>query len=149
MLSPKFEDLLARIRSFDHPEVDSKQTEVVSEAGTDGSFSVAVKLFDHQRNYLVRDYPLGKGYTLPGMLVTFKPGSAEVRIENAYLRSEYSGRGIGTKFICDLLEAARSNGFKKVSLVADEATEAASYWERKQGFVVPDPELPRLMIKNI
>jgi len=48
MLSPKFEDLLARIRSFDHPEVDSKQTEVVSEAGTDGSFSVAVKFVFHR-----------------------------------------------------------------------------------------------------
>lgn len=149
MLSKRFVDLLARIRSFDHPEIDSTLTEVVSEAGMNGSFSVAVRLYDYQKNDLVRDYPVGEGYSLPGLLITFKPGSAEVRIENAYINSRYSGKGIGTKFICDLLEAARRNGFKKVSLVADEETKAVDYWERKQGFVVPDPELHRLMIKNI
>lgn len=149
MLPKRFEDLLAKIRSFDHPEVDPAQTEVVSEAGRNGSFSVAVRLYDYQRNYLIKDYSLGKGYSLPGLLITFKPGSAEVRIENAYINPEYSGKRIGTQFICDLLGVARSVGFKRVSLVADEETNAASYWEKEHGFMVLDIENPRLMVKKI
>ena len=128
--------------AFQHPAVDSSRTKIFpySISGNGAIVSVGVNLYNYDGELLVEDREIGQDNPMPGILFTVDL-DGELRIDNAYIKPEYSGQKIGTQLICDLMETARKFGFDSAHLVADKETGAERYWADKHGFVSIDDSL--------
>jgi hypothetical protein len=143
LYNPSVAGLFAKkVQAFQHPAVDSSKTELVPYSiGSNGTMiSIGVNLYGHEGELLIEDREIGEDDLMPGMLFTVDL-NGELRIDNAYIKGEHAGLGVGTQFICDLMETARSFGFDGVQLIADESTGAERYWTKKHGFVSVDGSL--------
>lgn len=128
--------IVGKLRTFNHPLVDDARTQLYLKMQRD--YYLALRLFDRSGNYVIEDRPIAPGFSLPGLALTLKPAEREVRIDNIYLQPSYHGKRIGSDFVDHLVEAARENRARKISLIADAETAAAGYW-KKMGFRAADP----------
>ena len=143
------DSLVREIQLFNHPLIDNNKNKISTDFGSNGAFTLAVELYDNKSNSVIDDVKICEGYNMPGMLVTFIPKKSQLRIENAYLKEEYQDLSIGTGFVKHLFDVSKNYGFNRVSLVADEDTNAETYWKHKHDFIVPDNSRPLYLEKRI
>lgn len=145
---PSFEIVANHIREFSHQSIDPTKTELLFD-GRLREGSLAVRLFNTERNYVLQDVEITPEHHLPGLLLTFRPTERRIHIENIYVHPAYYGQRIGTEFVHHLMESARESRFARISLVADADTGAESYWRDIHDFSVPDESRPRFMEKRL
>ena len=143
------DNLGTRLKTFQHPVLDNKATEVLVEHTESGMSILKVKLYGQDGAYVIEDRPLGPNHSMPGLLLTVNGIDQSLWIESAYIKSDYQGQHIGTDFVTYLEQSARATYLKRISLVADDLTSAFRYWSAKHGFIAVDETRPFLMEKRL
>jgi GNAT superfamily N-acetyltransferase len=135
--------LVEELSRFEHPEVE--RIAITRESSGDDHL-VQVGLYDCCGNYIIKDVEIASGFAVPGLAITV--GRESARIETIYLRETAKGKGIGTSFVTLFERAAAKAGIKKISLVADEETDAKPYWT-KLGYRPTDNSVPLYLEKDL
>lgn len=133
---------LKSLKRFEHPIIDPDKTQLILEGDPEESCSLTCKLYDHEGRYVVEDRPITTDFSVPGLLISFKPKERSIHMENMYFKPEFQRKYIGTGFVSTLVSSAQERGYHLISLVVDNKTEAKKYWMEKHHFTSPDPARP-------